>query len=324
MIQVLLGSFTCLATYWLGVRLFGDRKVGLLASLGACFHPLLIYMTGELYSEVLLIFLLTVTLLFATRIIKQGDWKGSLLTGIGLGLSTLTKPSVVLIIPFLALWLLLQQVPFAKRLETIITLLATFVLIMTPWVVRNYIVFDTFIPLATEGGVSLWAGNNPLANGGGIIPNEENWQGEDFPDLEWYGWSSLGEVNSNRKFLTTALIWIRENPFRFVSLIPRKLIRLWSPTSLAINSERTIDSRLAKMISIPYGLFLFFALIGVVSVWRDFQKLFLLCSPMLYTMLGSIMVVGGTRYAMPMVPSLILLGSVGVNTAYRYFYSRLT
>ena len=37
--------------------------------------------------------------------------------------------------------------------------------ILAPWTIRNYIVFDRFVPISTNGGFNFWRGNNDVTTG---------------------------------------------------------------------------------------------------------------------------------------------------------------
>ena len=49
------------------------------------------------------------------------------------------------------------------------TLVAASLIVVTPWTVRNLRVYDRFVLVASEGGVTFWTGNHPLARGEGDL-----------------------------------------------------------------------------------------------------------------------------------------------------------
>ena len=42
-------------------------------------------------------------------------------------------------------------------------------LVVAPWTLRNYRVYGRFVLVASEGGVTFWTGNHPLAHGEGDL-----------------------------------------------------------------------------------------------------------------------------------------------------------
>jgi hypothetical protein len=161
----------------------------------------------------------------------------------------------------------------------------------------------------------FWADNNPLADGGTVIPTRETWQGDDYPDRMWSGWSNLSESESSRKFFRKALDWIAMHPQDFFALIPRKLARLWSPASFTTQSDRRANS-LTTLLWIPYIPFLFLVTLGIVANLERWRSWLLMYGLIVTTNLIAILFSGGTRYSVPMVPALLVFSSVGLLTVF--------
>src|ERR1019366_6370531 len=104
------------------------------------------------------------------------------------------------------------------RAKTLSALYITMMLIVIPWSWRNYLVFDAFIPVSTNGGWTLLTGNNPEANGD-YTPDTVLAQG--------LSNNPADQVSMDRLARTRAVTWIKENPIGFLLLLPRKLLRLW-------------------------------------------------------------------------------------------------
>ena len=48
--------------------------------------------------------------------------------------------------------------------------------LLAPWILRNTLVFSSFVPMTTNGALNLWRGNNPDATGGAFTPEgKANW-----------------------------------------------------------------------------------------------------------------------------------------------------
>ncbi|HEX9187181.1 MAG TPA: hypothetical protein VGB87_08925, partial [Vicinamibacteria bacterium] len=61
--------------------------------------------------------------------------------------------------PVAALWLAWRREGGARRAAW---LLAAAALVVVPWTVRNFLVFDAFVPVSTSGALNLWQGNTRL------------------------------------------------------------------------------------------------------------------------------------------------------------------
>ena len=84
--------------------------------------------------------------------------------GLTAGLAMLVRPAMLVFLPLAALWLIAHRRP-ALAAVLVVTSLAA----IAPWTVRNIRVYGTFVLIASEGGVTFWTGNHPLARGEGDL-----------------------------------------------------------------------------------------------------------------------------------------------------------
>lgn len=79
------------------------------------------------------------------------------LSGLLVGLSTQFRPNLILLPPTVAL---LYALPLTRRRMAAAAVFATMaVLVVAPWVVRNYRLTGMFLPTSTHGAVQLWYGS---------------------------------------------------------------------------------------------------------------------------------------------------------------------
>jgi hypothetical protein len=96
-------------------------------------------------------------------------------------------------------------------------------LIVTPWMVRDAVVFGHLIPLRSNGGFELWQGNNPR---GSVRQTRESVHpGIDARELQAY--QQLGEYEYSRQALGRATSWIAANPFQFVAKTAARAYVVW-------------------------------------------------------------------------------------------------
>jgi hypothetical protein len=103
-------------------------------------------------------------------------------------------------------------------------------LTIAPWTIRNYVTFDRFFLVSSNGGWVLWLGNNPGADG-----RVMDWttalkeaEGAAFVDL-------------NRRLGREATTWIFNNPVKFLKLIPVKQAHTWGTEAASL--PRGLDRR---------------------------------------------------------------------------------
>lgn len=302
--QALLDSVTCVLVFFTGRELF-NRRVGLLGALGLALYPLQVYMVGEFYSETVSFLLQGVALWLAARMVHRREWAYPFLVGLFTAATALTRPTATLWVPLMAGWAVLFPRAGKERLRNLGLVTLGLLLLFGPWTLRNYLVFRAFIPVASLGGVGVWAGNNPLSQGGGMLPDERTW-GEGAPEWGWMGWAGLSEVESSRRFLERGLRWIRENPLDFALLVPKKLLRLWSPTSFGVQFSRRANPMLTAVVLPPYLVFLGMAFAGMYRTRRGWWEQFPLYSVILGINALVALTYGATRYGIAYAPVLCL------------------
>jgi 4-amino-4-deoxy-L-arabinose transferase-like glycosyltransferase len=295
--QAILGVIAVAATMLAASELF-DRRVAYLTGLGMALYPHLIYFSAWLIAEALYMTLLSLVLLLAVRLQKGPQRLGFVGLGLLLGLATLTKPATLMLLPFIGLWILIAlplQLSFARRLGYL-TLTSLFVLLsILPWTVRNYLVFDEFVPVSTNGGYTFYGANNSDAFGG---------HREGFPSPLL----GLSEVEAERVYYRNGLTWIVHNPADFGQLAIRKVSRLLSPLSVA-SFPQDYALPFAGLVKGIYAAFLLLAVVGFLASlvrWRDCFILYVL---IVRVFLGALIFYGDARYTLPMVPALVILVS---------------
>ena len=82
-------------------------------------------------------------------------------------LATLTRP-VVLLLPLV----LVVRLRAVRGSLVAVTILA-YTLTLAPWSLRNYIVFDRFVPVSTMAGIVFYQGFHPPEGGWGMTPWRE-------------------------------------------------------------------------------------------------------------------------------------------------------
>jgi hypothetical protein len=177
--------------------LIGREKTGAFALIGAALfglHPDLIQIAAMLMTETLFIFCLLGAAYYAVQFIANSKASHCLSAGIFLGLDVLIRPTALLFI-----FLFLAVIIWKKRPRLLAAIILLQILIIGPWTMRNYVVYQKFIFTTTAGGSNFWIGNNPLANGE-IDPAPEiaaYLYSHNSVEAEQHGWEEV------RKFILT-------------------------------------------------------------------------------------------------------------------------
>lgn len=207
------------------VRLFGDDCASRTAGLLIAIWPNLVSCTGVPEKELLVLALLPWVVFFLIRsmIAEYFRWLESLAVGVILGVCALVQPSLQLLLLLVIIFLLTAKGLFNRRLSLAILVLLGFAVVIAPWSFRNYLIFNQFVLVSTNGGSNLYRANNPNATGGYIARGEV--------DL-----SHLGEIEQDREGKKLAIKWIQENPAPFGRLIIEKQIRFMGDDAYGVYS----------------------------------------------------------------------------------------
>ena len=152
----LLGTGTVVAIGLLGRRIGGNRVGLAAAAIGAC-YPLLVLADGSLMAESLYGLLIAASLLAAYRLADHPSWRPAAALGALLGLAALTRSEALLLVPLLGLPLAWGG--GAGRLRRAGALVATLVVVLLPWSIRNAVTFERPVPLSTNESVTLVGAN---------------------------------------------------------------------------------------------------------------------------------------------------------------------
>ncbi|MFO7691740.1 MAG: glycosyltransferase family 39 protein [Vicinamibacterales bacterium] len=210
--QAALGGALVWLVAWLAGRAAGPRAA-LAAGWLAAFYPPLVWTPAYIWSETLF----SVIALACVAVLSLGTRsRGLYLTAGALaGLAVLTRPAMLFFLPLAALWL-------ASRREWrgLILLSLACALVMLPWTVRNVREHGRFVLVASEGGITLWTGNHPLAVGEGDLAAN--------PQLKHANVAlrarnpGLTPEQLEPIYLREALQFIRDQPAAWARLMARK------------------------------------------------------------------------------------------------------
>ncbi len=114
------------------------------------------------YTETLHLFLLVLAILAASRLLRTGRALDSAWLGALWGLLGLNRPEATFLVPILALpFTLCRGTPGARKALVLAVMLTANVVVMSPWIVRNYKVYGAFVLHVPATGMNLFGGSYP-------------------------------------------------------------------------------------------------------------------------------------------------------------------
>jgi 4-amino-4-deoxy-L-arabinose transferase-like glycosyltransferase len=289
--QAVLDTSSVLAVYFLASRWL-DRRRSIFAAVLVALNPLLIYFSGLLLAETLFTTLLIWGMVLATSPRAKG---GGL---VSLGLSVLVRPSALVLPVFIAA---LNPLKFgAYHWRRAIVAGVVILLFLFPWAWRNHTLLGTWVWTTTNGGITLYDGFNPAADGS----SDQSFVTR-MPELK-----KMEEVQRSRYLADMARQFIQQNPGRVASLTVAKLLRTWSPIPLSHEYGR--DPKYV-LIGLLYTLPLFvMTLSGLLSDRLPTAAKVLLLLPAIYITIVHAASIGSIRYRVPAdVPMAVVAAATG-------------
>ena len=315
--QSALGAATCVLTYRLGAKSFGET-VGRIAGALLAVYPGHVYMSWRIMAETLFIFLLMLALDRAIRMAGQPTLRDALELGLIVGLGQLVKSNLYVLPALLVAWCaLLLPVPPWRRFKLALGLAVSLLLLSLLTPVANFLsARDHMAPLPGNAGRTLWSANNPLANGYFIFAEKEP-AGQFF--IYTHGFEDrmlmADEFEKDRLFGRLAILWIRENPARFLTLSFKKLNNAFGLFPHAVTLEGSRATQAVHFFS--YGLIAPLALAGMLVTRRRWRFLSTLYLTLLSYTLMVVIFYGTPRFTVIVMPILIVFASCALQICAR-------
>lgn len=334
---------------WTGVwtalmaNMFGGRKAALIAAWGYALYLPLAGFTALLYSESLFLAFFVPALYQLLRYAREGRgaapvWRGPL-AGLALGLSVLTRESTLIVIPPLMAWVALavRPQPYEPcRARTNLSIAPallfglTAILTIMPWTIRNAHLFNRLVPVATSANGSALIGlnaydiNYDIADLGPSLVDAPGRLRDMIRGPEPEPWAPRKVKNAadaTSYNLHDGAAFAAKHPQFFLRSRVVELIDLLSPHSYILRAIRITDGVGAPLSNVYIrSLFSLLAVLLVPLVlllglggWafaRDAGPLRSLAAN-LAVCTGAVSIISGlTRYRAPIMPMVIVLGSL--------------
>jgi hypothetical protein len=188
-------------------------------------HPGLIWYALKFHTLVLDSLFLTLVLIMTLKTRERSNRREATIWGVVIGGCVLARPPVIACLPLGVGWIFTRLPPRkAARLSALA--LGVAIIVISPWVIRNYAVHGTFILTRTNPPFVFWLGNHPDASGSAVSP-----EGVPLFDLAPPEFRArvfaADELGQNRIFWEEASRYVWSNPVAFLSRTAKKFFYFW-------------------------------------------------------------------------------------------------
>ena len=298
--------------------------VGLAAALLVALDPLGVLFSAALLSETVFTVVLLALVLLSIRIARNRSSRALLAIAVLAAVAVYLRASclwLVIALPVLAL----RSQP-RRAAVVLLTIVATVVLALAPWQIRNHGMLGTgWLRLTTLEGISLYEAVYPEATGGPMqdkiaLPPE---------------FATLDEAQRDAEWSRRAWECMRQDPARIAGLALVKIGRTWNPGLNAVEYRTPLVNGLLMLWHIPiYAL-------ALVGLWGTFRgrgapgaiggvppgkpgAIFTVALPIVYFSLVHGVFQGSVRYRVPLMPLVYILAAVGLARLAAIFFNKDT
>jgi 4-amino-4-deoxy-L-arabinose transferase-like glycosyltransferase len=308
LLGALTGGGTIVALGLLGRRLATPRA-GLLAAGIAAVYPILVTADGALMTESLYGFLVALALLAAYRLTAAPSAGRAIVLGAILGLAALTRGEGLILLLLLLLPLMRRR----RGLRAVAVVCLTFAVVLAPWTVRNWTVFDRPVLVATEGGETLAGANCHQAYYGDKIGT---WQVPCYHVSTGRDPRHFNEAAALDRAGHEGIRYARHHVGRLPAVLAARLELSWGLRRPFLVPEGR-SRPLMRLGAVMYFVLLPLAVYGLVVLRRRRVPIWILTTPFVSGTVTTLLSYGNPRFRHSAELSIAVLAAVAVDRVWR-------
>jgi hypothetical protein len=213
----ILSSLSVIIIYKLTDLLFNNKTISLLAAFYTAFSPVYIYSTLSFNSIIIYHFLIGLIYYYFIILQKENLTKGnkilnhSLMLGLIFGIFLYFRAEGTIFLAIVVIYFF-----FRKKVKSALIVFAVAIIIISPWTIRNYIVFGKLLPVTTSMGYNFYLGHSREENDIRFLTR-----------IKALNEDTQFEINRSAIGIEEALIYMKEKPDKDIGEIFIKLYSLW-------------------------------------------------------------------------------------------------
>jgi 4-amino-4-deoxy-L-arabinose transferase-like glycosyltransferase len=307
-VTALVGTATVGICALLALRIAGPRAAVLAAAIGAI-YPVFLVADASLRAESLYALCVALALLAAHRAWERPSAWRMAQVGVAIGLATLARSEGLLLVVLLGVPLVWRAGP-SRRVPLLAVLGVACGLVLAPWLIRCWIVFDEPVAVSTSYG-DLIAGANCAKTYSG--PSIGGWAFECVT-----GETGDNEAEIARRLRARGLRYARAHAERLPAVVTARVLRPWGfydpAGEVSLKTLGEGRSKTANWVGlVACWALMLLALAGFLVLRRRRQPLFILLAPFLLVVVVSVTAYGILRFRAPADVALVVLAAVALD-----------
>ncbi|MBN2541585.1 tetratricopeptide repeat protein [bacterium] len=322
-VQHIFGVLSIFLTWKIALEIFNNKKIAFTAGLLFAIYPITILFESRLLLDSLPVFLNLLFILLLILGVKRDKFIFFILSGAALGFSAITRPNVLITIPFICLWayFALNSSPFS-RIKKLAVFLWGIGLIVLPITIFNFWAENDFVLVSSQGGINFYIGNNERADGTSAIVPEfgHRWEYKECKYLaEQETGNELKPSQVSKFFFRKGISFLKSKPSEALSLYLRKIYFLFNHYEIGNNGNLYFIKSYSPILNIPIGFWLIcpLGLLGMILSIRRKHSLLLTIFFTLYS-ISVLLFFVIARLRLPLVPILVIFSSFSIFEIYAF------
>ncbi len=324
-VQTLLEGFALVLMLKVARKLLPEAAVRIAMLLWVGYYMTPVY-NGTILTTSPILFLTVAAMYFLIDVDQQTIWWKTVLGGAMIGISILFRPIPMLFLLLYPVFGLFFQMNRFDLLKKSGLMIAGAIIVMLPFLIRNYSYSGHFGLTQTSGGMVFWVGNNENASG---IYDEPLFLTSAEPDREEADYRIEASKRTGRElsqneaanyWLKTGISWIVTHPINYLKLEWRKLLWFSNKTEIPTNLTYFVIkdySVMVRMLPFGWAFILTFTGLGIFAIYKFWRKWLIIIILALTYIIGNLLFYTCSEYRFPLVPIGILLSATGI-----YYISR--
>ncbi len=294
-LNIILSALTLLVLYKIFSRLLSKEQLKYFLIIYVL-YPNNLFSTQSVLTEIPFIFLVCLSLLLFIKAEEINYKVLMLIIGVIIGIATLIRANSILFVLIFAI--LILKYFNKEKIKSLCLLLVGFVIVITPWTVRNYTHFKSLVLSSTNLGYIFLMGNHKNSLGNVNF---------DFT----YDFNNKNEADESTEAIKKAILDLKSEPFEALIRIPKKIFWsywrgdhavTWALKETKSDTNDKVKSFVFYLCNFYFYTVLVLSIIGFYNYWNrkdyrlevSFMILFYLLNLLLI-----IIFVGNERYIYP-------------------------